>query len=171
MAIRNFILPDTYTVVAPTYDKHGTMVELRWTTYSDASKTVPVSGGSILCDGRVTHIGIRSASAARPEAGASGDYYIADGQLFVWIPENGSWGGSPLNKGQTFFLEDTGEYVLWTGTQLVPQPQAFDSRKWDEWFGVDKIQGVDAEGRPRDLLRRAYEYLMSRAEFSACTET
>lgn len=176
MALGNVLVSGSYTIIKKvSFDKHSKEVTISAVTYNSSLKTTAL----ILFDIKVTcdqtsQCEVISKEVLVPPAtptlgdrylipsGAAGAWSGKDGGVLYWSTAN-QWEDLPetvcvlvLDEDKLYFKADTG----W-----IFDPSRLTAAWFDNWFSVSAVGGVD-----NNILKRCYEYLKSRPEFSGATD-
>lgn len=185
MALIGVIKPLTYSTVDCDYSKTRSYMQINVQVWEDSSKKVLLTELCYGLNGNKTNYEAESVITSLPKNPKVGMYLVeetTDEVLYAHVGlianySDDTWAFNFPMEGESLpiYIKDRGTYlkrniVTEKGDSFHPvwieDPNEVDRNSFQKWFGMDKIGGVDEKGRPRDILRAAYEYLMSRSDFS-----
>ena len=175
MALGNFIVSGSYTTVEISLlDKQNKRIVLTTKTYSDSSKVNLITAMQFSTNAYDAPVAkdkdLDDPSGLTPTdgdtylvpSGAVNDWSGKDGQVLKWSDAISDW---EYDNSEVLFFEDESlTYRKVSGSWSVDTGR-IDGRTYDSYFSVT---AMDVEGN--NILKLAYEYLKTRAEFSSCTD-
>jgi len=177
MAVNDFLISGTYTILnINKYDKHEKCIKLETKTYTSSDKEMLLSSNlyTLFGDSEINAV-IDKDLSAPPGSPTTDDTYIvgasATGDWSGKDDEVAKWNGSTweFSNGSINYVTDESKYYRYNGSSWIEDENAFDSRIWDIYFTIAKIGGVDTTDT--NIIRRAYDYLKTRAEFAGVSDS
>lgn len=177
MALGNFITANTYSTIHHiVYDKHTCMCSFVLRVYQNSTKQNVLTEIGYSLDGSYLTPEVLDKLSTSPispsdgdrylvEAGATGDWAGQDYYQAVWNAGTSSWDFQVADS--IYYNSGDSKYYQCSiyNSELYEVTDYFDKRKWDTWMLVSVIGGNDA-GTDQNIVRRLYQYLKTRIEFT-----
>lgn len=176
MALGNVLVSGSYTVIKKlTFDKHDKDLMAFVVTYDSSLKNAVLATFDIRvsCD-TSSQCEVVSRVVSTPPANpvVSEKYLIPSGATGVWSDQADKilyWSASntweELTEIVCVKVLDEDKLYFKSVTGWVFNPSRLTATEFDDWFSVSAVGGVD-----NNILKRCYEYLKSRPEFSGATD-
>lgn len=175
MAFRNYLAPNTYTVVDSVFYERKERIRFAIYIYTDSTRENFLANREFTVDRLYCYDGVKKINVKTPpENPQKGDAYLTDAVnllgAFIEHPlQRAVWNGSSWDfwivmPFQIIYCEANNRYYQRDGDALKIIQVSSDQRIFDRFFSPDMVYNLS------NTTKQAYEYLKTLPEFFNCED-